>query len=323
VVIAYNEASTITGCVRALLSQRTTRSIEVVVVDDASTDRTRELVAELAAQDPRVRMVAHRRNLGRGAARRTGQETVDAPLVGYVDADVVVPPDWLERCVSALEPNGAVSGIATPDGDCVVLARLVHPTTRVRAHTLAISGGNVLFDAAALRDVGFEPSERLGEDVRLAHRMGVRGHSIAVVPGLVVQHREAKSYGATVRWMWLNGLDAARLPFELGVLRVPDAAWLGWIVVLVVLVVLAAVGAVPWVAIVGGAVLCTVAVAVAHTASRFRLHPRTLRWLAAAVLDVPLMSAYLAGRTAGFPAALASGRTPATAGPPGPGRTAA
>jgi glycosyltransferase involved in cell wall biosynthesis len=303
VVIAFNVESTVTDCVSALLTQRTTLSIDVLVVDDGSTDRTRQLVLQIAERDPRVRLLELGRNRGRGAARSCGLEAVDAAMVGYVDADVIVPLDWLERCASALATHSAVSGIATPDGDCIVLARILHPTTRVRRHTLAISGGNVLFEARVLREVGFEERARLGEDVRLARRMTTLGYSIATVPGLVAEHRETKSYPASVRWMWQNGVDAARLPFELRMVRVPDVAWLGWIVVLIGVTVLAAVGSLSWAVAVGSLVGCTTVVAGAHTVSRFRLRPRTVRWLAAAALDVPLMTSYLAGRTVGFPAA--------------------
>jgi glycosyltransferase involved in cell wall biosynthesis len=308
VVIAHNEEATVTDCVSALLAQHTERSLEVVVVDDGSTDRTGVLVARVAARDARVRLLAHGRNLGRGAARSTGLEDVDAALVGYVDADVIVPPDWLERCAAALTTNSAVSGIATPDGDCVVLVRLVHPTARVRPHTMAISGGNVLFDARVLREVGFDKRSRLGEDVRLAQRMTALGFSIATVPGLVAEHRESKSYRASIGWMWQNGVDAARLPFEFRRLRVPDLAWLGWMVVLAVLAILASWGVISWTTAVGALLGWTVVITTAHTVSRFRLRPRTLRWLAAAALDVPLVTTYLAGRTAGFPLAAMTAR---------------
>ena len=302
VVIAFNEASTVSDCVSALLSQRTSRSIEVVVVDDGSTDQTRERVQRLAERDRRVKLVPHEHNRGRGAARSTGLGAADAALIGYVDADVIVPPDWLERCVAALGTNRAVSGVATPDGDCVVLVRLVHPTTRVRRHTMAISGGNVLFDERVLREVGFDEGARLGEDFRLARRMTALGYSIATVPGLVAEHRETQ----VVPQRASDGCGRTAStrhdsPSSSAIVRVPDLAWLVWILPLGLVVALAIAGALAW-AVAGGVLVgCTVAIAGAHTVSRFRLRPRTLRWLAAAVLDVPLVSSYLAGRTAGLP----------------------
>jgi len=308
VVIAYNEATVITDCLVALRHQSTPRSLEILVVDDGSTDGTRALVEQIGTRDVRVRLIAHDHNRGRGASRRTGQDAALGPLIGFVDADVIVPPDWLERCAAALGPNGAVSGIATPDGDCAALERILHPVVRVRAHTMAISGGNVLFDARALREVGFDERARLGEDFRIARQLAAHGHPIATVPGLLAEHRESKSYVATIRWMWQNGVDAASLPFEFGIVRAPDLTWLAWIAVLVSLVSLAATGAVAWGLALGGTLLCTAAVAVGHTASRFHPRPRTLRWLAAALLDVPLVSAYLAGRTWGLPLAVLSAR---------------
>ena len=308
VVIAFNEQTTIEACVSALLAQVTPRSLEVVVVDDGSSDRTASLVRELARRDPRVRMLTHANNRGRGAARRTGQDATHAALIGYVDADVIVPADWLERCATALGTHGAVSGTAVPDGDCVVLVRLVHPSIRVRPHTMPISGGNVLFEATALHSVGFDARSRLGEDFRLARRMTELGYTIATVPGLVSEHRETKTYRSTMRWMWQNGRDAARLPFEFRILRVPDVTWIVWVAVLVALAAAAATGSLSLALGAFGIVACTVAIGIGHATSRFRFSPNPLRWLAAAALDVPLVTSYLAGRTAGFPGAVGRAR---------------
>ena len=304
VVIAYNEASTIEDCLGALLAQETALSLEVLVVDDGSTDGTADVVASVATGDPRVRLVSHAANRGRGAARRTGQDAVVATFIGYVDADVIVPVNWIAACTAALGTYSAVSGIASPDGDCVVLVRMVHPVVRLRRHTMAISGGNVVFRADALRSIGFDQRARLGEDFRLATQMTARGMSIATLPDLVAEHREHKSYARTIHWMWQNGIDASRLPFELQTVRLPDVTWLGWLAVVVVAALLGATGTTSWWISLAIVVVATVAVALAHAASRFVLSSRFHRWLAAAALDVPLISAYLAGRTVGLPGAL-------------------
>ncbi len=124
---------------------------------------------------------------------------------------------------------------------------------------MAISGGNVLFEARALREVGFEERARLGEDVRLARKNdGASATRSRPCPGLIAEHRETKSYPrrASDGCGGENGVDAARLPFELRIVRVPDVAWLGWIAVLVGVTAIAAWGTFSWAVAVGALVGC-------------------------------------------------------------------
>src|SRR5581483_3496980 len=101
---AHNEAANIAGLLADLSAQRLDgRSLEIVVVDDASTDATRRIVEEHAARDPRVRLVAHPERRGSTA----GWNSVFAACRGAVcvklDGDVRVPqPDFLLRVERAL-----------------------------------------------------------------------------------------------------------------------------------------------------------------------------------------------------------------------------
>jgi glycosyltransferase involved in cell wall biosynthesis len=297
VLIAYNERAHAPTCVRAVLDQDTEARFDVVFVDDGSTDGTAEAVTDAAAGDARFVLVRLPRNQGRGAARAAGVAAARGRAIGFVDADITLPPDWLARCLAALPGHAAVGGIAVPDGDATVVARISGARPREVAGSMPVTGNNVLFDAAALARTGFDPRDRLGEDFRLAHRLVREGHELRRVPGLVVRHEESKSYARALRWRFDNGIDAATHPREFRVVRLADLVWIGWC------------GA--WIVGSAGAVVAsrrsialgpaaTVAAGVMHAASRF--HPRPIGpFVVACLADVPLTTAYLVGRTVGLP----------------------
>ena len=88
VIPTFNEAGTIRDIVRKV--QATPHPKEIIVVDDGSTDGTCEILKELA--DPTLRVIRHPRNLGKGAALKTGFAAVTGELVIVQDADLEYDP---------------------------------------------------------------------------------------------------------------------------------------------------------------------------------------------------------------------------------------
>ena len=107
---AYNAEIFIERALRSALDQ-TERDIEVLVVDDASTDSTTERVARLAASDPRLRLISLERNVGHCAARNFGIAEAKGEWIGNLDADDWYTPDRLERLLAAVavEPADIVA----------------------------------------------------------------------------------------------------------------------------------------------------------------------------------------------------------------------
>jgi dolichyl-phosphate beta-glucosyltransferase len=77
--------------------------VELLVVDDGSTDGTTAIADQIAAADPRVRVVRTTRNYGKGYAVRTGIQAALGELVVFTDADGSYGPEQLQRVVAALE----------------------------------------------------------------------------------------------------------------------------------------------------------------------------------------------------------------------------
>ena len=112
-VPVYNEETSIPRCLDSLLGQDFA-DFEVVVCDNASTDGTREVVADYAARDPRIRLVESETNLGLiRNFNRVFQET-RGELFRWVGADDWLEPTYAARCVAALDADpGAI--VATSD----------------------------------------------------------------------------------------------------------------------------------------------------------------------------------------------------------------
>jgi glycosyltransferase involved in cell wall biosynthesis len=95
VMPAYNERATIHAALERVLASPV-EDLEIVIVDDGSTDGTRALLTQGVALDPRVRVILHPRNQGKGAALRTG--FAEHPRATYVlvqDADLEYDPAGL------------------------------------------------------------------------------------------------------------------------------------------------------------------------------------------------------------------------------------
>lgn len=100
IIPAYNREATIARAMDSVLAQ-TLADLELIVVDDASTDRTAEVVAAYA--DPRVRLLRHDTNRRAAAARNTGIRAARGQYVAFLDSDDVWFPDKLATQVADLE----------------------------------------------------------------------------------------------------------------------------------------------------------------------------------------------------------------------------
>lgn len=119
IIPAFNAEATVGDAVRSALAQ-TLREIEVIVVDDASTDASVARVAELARADPCVRLLRHAKNRGAGAARNTGFAAARGEWLAPVDADDVMEPERLARlCAEAQAGNADLiaDNLCFDDGD--------------------------------------------------------------------------------------------------------------------------------------------------------------------------------------------------------------
>jgi CDP-glycerol glycerophosphotransferase len=128
VVIGYNDAANLATALRSATRQ-TLRDLEIVVVDDASTDDTPAVAARFAARDPRVRVIRLERNSGGcSRPRNTGVDAATGRWVTFLDSDDVLTPRACERLVRAAERADADMACGR------YVRRHLHPRRHLAAH---------------------------------------------------------------------------------------------------------------------------------------------------------------------------------------------
>lgn len=311
VVIAYNEAGNIGRTLDGItaLTGLECGRYEVIVVNDGSSDGTSGAVADRAAGNSHIKLIDLPKNRGRGYARATGIAAAQGEFLATIDADIILPAEWLLRAKAALNGHDAVGGTAVPDGDVAYVYQAARLVPRIVGHTTAVTGSNALYRRKVFDLVAFDPALREGEDVALNKTTAQHGLSFATVPGLFVEHIENKTLPGSLRWLFTTGKGATRQLLVYRQVRMPDLAAGAFLTSLVGGVLVGVLASPLLGALIPLAALLMVSVQ--HVRSRFETPLR--RWPSVAlaiVLDSVHLLAYFTGRVVGLAWLLRLQRSP-------------
>jgi glycosyltransferase involved in cell wall biosynthesis len=212
VMAVYNGAARLEETLASITSQ-TLRDIEIVVVDDGSTDATGAILRNAARRDRRVVVITHTENRGLTHALIAGCATASAPVIARHDCGDVSRPARLARELALLESDPALA-VAACEVDMIgpvgePLFTTAHHQRDIRGSLLrdglpAITSlphhGAAMFRAAAYREAGgYRAQFRVAQDIDLWMRMAKLG-GIAVVPeALYVARSDAGAISAKNR----------------------------------------------------------------------------------------------------------------------------
>lgn len=205
IIPTFNGAVRIGNCIEALLPQTSGGDIEILVVNDGSTDNTEEVVARY----PAVRLITQA-NAGPAAARNRGAVEAKGSIILFTDDDCVPMPDWLAVMVKPFDDPElvAVKGVYRTNQKSLI-ARFVQLEYEDRYRLMA---GLPSIDFIDTYSAGFLRRKFLemngydtnfpvacAEDAELSYRMSARGWKMLFVPSAIVYHTHPDTLGAYLK----------------------------------------------------------------------------------------------------------------------------
>lgn len=207
IILTYNSGNDIDDCIRSILNQ-TYKNIEIIAVDNASTDNTVKL---LKSQYPEVNVIETGANLGYAAGNNVGIEKAKGDYIIVINPDTVTDPDWLSELLKPFETNPdvsiTVSKILLFDKKELINTCANHthftgldfcrglnePASEYQHYEYVgtISGCSFAMRREAIKKInGFDPDFFLYmEDVDISWRARLEGFKIMFVPTSIIYHK--------------------------------------------------------------------------------------------------------------------------------------
>lgn len=203
IVPVYNRPDEVRELLLSLQAQRS-RSYELIIVEDGSTQSSRSVVAELGASLPSVQYI-ETPNGGPSRARNIGASRATGDYLLFLDSDVVLPPRYLVSVEEGIMLSGydAFGGPDKASPDFTPMQRAINYAMTSTLTTGGIRGGKAKgmetfkprsFNLGCRRDLylhlgGFDEAMRFGEDIDLSLRLLESGARVGLIPEAWVYHK--------------------------------------------------------------------------------------------------------------------------------------
>jgi glycosyltransferase involved in cell wall biosynthesis len=214
VVITYNAQDELKECLASLENQDYTRK-ELVVVNDASTDKTSAFLREfekLAKVETKI--TTNQRNLGVAGSRNVGIQLATGDIIAFTDADCVVDRRWISELVEGYKIEGvyAVGGSISNRSTKNVWELIDKGQNFVASqegYVSFIQGCNMSFDAVTLRKYLFNDEIKYGfEETLLCDYLLNDGYKIYFRPQAVVHHKMRNSLLSLWKSRYRHGMSS-------------------------------------------------------------------------------------------------------------------
>lgn len=217
VIPVRNGEKTLHACLSSVLAQKDAQ-FEIVVVDNASSDNTKWIIADFAKQHPNIKYVFEERR-GRGHARNAGVRSADGDIIAMTDSDCVVPESWLSLLVKPIveEDELAVMGFQEGAGNNYWSREQQKENERfIRAKRESkyiphLDTKNFAIRGDVMKKYMFNP-ELIGcEDWDLFLRLRKGGISVRFLPDVIVRHFHDSSMKELWNTQFVRGMSIGEI----------------------------------------------------------------------------------------------------------------
>lgn len=200
IVPVFNGGKTLTDCLSSLLKQNWP-GYEIIVVDNNSTDNTKDIVQYFQTKHPNLLYILEKTQ-GRGVARNAGLAKASGEIIAMTDADCIAPPDWLEKiCAPIISGRAQITSGFQEDSiknywtkqrqlaDWDFIKQKINGDFINHLDTKNFAG-----EAQLLKRLKFDQTLKAYEDWDLFIRLSQENIKIFFLPDLKVLHRHDSSF---------------------------------------------------------------------------------------------------------------------------------
>jgi glycosyltransferase involved in cell wall biosynthesis len=198
----YNGLPYLGQAVESILDQ-TFSDFEFLIIDDASTDGSRERLKKWTNRNERIRLILHNKNRGLGYSLHEGVKKARGNWIARMDADDISFPDRLEKQLAYVEEHSSIDILGTwaldIDGEGTPLRQRTYPVDHAEIARLIWTNPlvhpTVMFRKSAVQAAGsYDPDVRKRQDYELWFRCLEEGLCFGNVPEILLRYRFTEEY---------------------------------------------------------------------------------------------------------------------------------
>lgn len=206
IIPVYNGEKTLKLCLNSILNQ-TYDNYEVILVDNNSTDKTKEIIKEFQKKDKDIKYIFENQ-IGRGAARNTGEKEASGDIILMTDCDCIIPFDWINKMIEPIInneseavqgsqnfiPNSFWNKYMKEDND-----KKIYNSKKEDIIIGKIDTSNFAISKEALKKIGFTKRKYVsGNDAALSIEFYRNGLRLRVLDTVFIDHFQINSFNKII-----------------------------------------------------------------------------------------------------------------------------